>query len=381
MMASIDPEEGNKEGPDFFSFYARGVAELLGGEDDFPPFAEDDSPSSPGKPGEAADKGADASGYDGKRGGGCSTSGALFDDAIAPGFSDTRRERLKSFLRLATFNLSREVDKMQEPVLKLHQLETHLRSRRQQPTCSATSSDGDVVERPHKKINIFSSSSSVSISEHESRDRLQPSENGSAGKNNESKFSQMDLVEKDKVCAIETRSAPCQRPQMSKSLHNNYRSKSEGATAPLLGSNGAAIKDDEDVNADMQFLLGSDHSRLDQILKKYSDEHSSELEHMGKQLEDLLNAVMSKFRPMTRREKIQLQKLIQNLPQDNLVRVVGILGRSDSSKTNLCDDITIDLEKEDNGTLWRLYYYVRAVEKARKLSAIQDARIDSNAKV
>jgi len=31
------------------------------------------------------------------------------------------------------------------------------------------------------------------------------------------------------------------------------------------------------------------------------------------------------FRPMTRREKIQLQKLIQNLPWDNLVRVVGIL--------------------------------------------------------
>lgn len=49
---------------------------------------------------------------------------------------------------------------------------------------------------------------------------------------------------------------------------------------------------------------------------------------------------------MTRREKIQLQKLIQNLPQDNLERVVGILGRSDSSKTNLHDDITVDLEKE-----------------------------------
>ncbi|KAK3438668.1 hypothetical protein EUGRSUZ_C03321 [Eucalyptus grandis] len=64
------------------------------------------------------------------------------------------------------------------------------------------------------------------------------------------------------------------------------------------------------------------------------------------------------FRPMTRREKMQLQKLIQNLPRDNLVRVVGILGRSNSSKTNLCDYITIDLEKEDNGTLWRLYYYV-----------------------
>ncbi|KAK3424714.1 hypothetical protein EUGRSUZ_F01485 [Eucalyptus grandis] len=89
---------------------------------------------------------------------------------------------------------------------------------------------------------------------------------------------------------------------------------------------------------------------------------------------------------MTHREKIQLHKLIQNLPRDNLVQVVGVLRRSDSSKTNLCDDITIDLEKEvrpvlRHETLWRLYYYVRAVEKARKLSAIQDAQINLNAKV
>lgn len=49
---------------------------------------------------------------------------------------------------------------------------------------------------------------------------------------------------------------------------------------------------------------------------------------------------------MTRKEKIQLQKLIRNLPQDNLERVVGILGRSDSSKTNLRDAVSVDLEKE-----------------------------------
>ncbi|XP_030447269.2 transcription factor GTE6 isoform X2 [Syzygium oleosum] len=370
-MASIDPKEGNKEGPDVFGFYSRGVAEWLCGEDDFLPFAE---------PGEVADKDAGTSGCDGIKGDGFSTSSALFDDGLAPGFSDTRRERLKSFLRRAAFELSLEVDKMHEPVLKLHQLQTRLRSSRQQPTCSAASSDGDVGEHPPKKIKISSSSSSASISGHENPVRLQPSDDGSAGKNTRLKFSQMDLVEKPKDSAVETRSAPCQSPQMSKSLYNNYRSKSEGATAPLLGSNEAANNDDRDVNADLQFLLRSDHSRLDQMLKKYTDEHSSKLEYMGKQLEELLDTAVSKCRSMTRREKIQLQKLIQNLPQDNLERVVGILGRSDSSKTNLHDDITVDLEKEDNGTLWRLYYYVRAVEKARKLSAIQDTQIDSNAK-
>ncbi|KAF8028949.1 hypothetical protein BT93_E1580 [Corymbia citriodora subsp. variegata] len=360
-MAAIDPEERNEEGPDIFGFYSRGVAELLGEEDDFLPFSEDTSPREPVG---AADKDADASGWDRKKGDGCSTSGALFDDGIAPGFSDTRRERLKSFLRRAAFDLSREVDKMHEPVLKLHQLQTHFRSSREQLSCSAASSDGDVVERPHKKINKFSSSSS-----------------GFAGKNTQSKFSQKDLVANEKVRAIETRSAPCQSPQMSKSLHNNSRSKSEGAAAPLLGSKEAANRDDRDVNDDLQFLMGSDRSRVDQLLKKYSDEHSSKLDHMGKLLEELLDTVMSKCRSMTRREKIQLQKLIQNLPQDNLQRVVEILRHSNSSKTDLSDDITVDLEKEDNRTLWRLYYYVQAVEKARKLAAIQDTQINSNAKI
>ncbi|KAF8028947.1 hypothetical protein BT93_E1580 [Corymbia citriodora subsp. variegata] len=257
-MAAIDPEERNEEGPDIFGFYSRGVAELLGEEDDFLPFSEDTSPREPVG---AADKDADASGWDRKKGDGCSTSGALFDDGIAPGFSDTRRERLKSFLRRAAFDLSREVDKMHEPVLKLHQLQTHFRSSREQLSCSAASSDGDVVERPHKKINKFSSSSS-----------------GFAGKNTQSKFSQKDLVANEKVRAIETRSAPCQSPQMSKSLHNNSRSKSEGAAAPLLGSKEAANRDDRDVNDDLQFLMGSDRSRVDQLLKKYSDEHSSKLD-------------------------------------------------------------------------------------------------------
>ncbi|XP_030530850.2 uncharacterized protein LOC115741212 isoform X2 [Rhodamnia argentea] len=376
LMASIDPDEGNGEGPDVFGFCSRGIADLLGGDDDFL-FTEDASPPSPRRPGEVAGQDADTSGYDGKKGDGCSTSSALFDDGIAPGISDTRRERLRLFLRGAAFDLSREVDKMHEPVIKLHQLQALLRSSRQQFACSAASSHGDVGERPHKKNKMSSSSSSASISEHESPVRLKSSKNGSAGKETRLKFSQMDWAEMQKVSAIETRSAPCQSPQMSKHLCKHSRSKSEGTTTPLSGSNEAA---DKDVNADLQFLLASDQLRVDQMLKKYSDEHSSKLEYMGKQLEELLDTVASKCRSMTRKEKIQLQKLIRNLPQDNLERVVGILGRNDSSKTNLRDAVSVDLEKEDNGTLWRLYFYIRAEEKARKLAAIQDTRIDSNTK-
>lgn len=111
LMASIDPEEGNGEGPDVFGFCSRGVADLLGGDDDFL-FAEDASLPSPRKPGEVAGLDADTSGYDGKKSDGCSTSSALFDDGIAPGISDTRRERLRLFLRRAVFDLSREVDKV-----------------------------------------------------------------------------------------------------------------------------------------------------------------------------------------------------------------------------------------------------------------------------
>lgn len=95
---------------------------------------------------------------------------------------------------------------------------------------------------------------------------------------------------------------------------------------------------------------------------------------------------------MTLTEKQQLRKLVQKLPPKNLDRIAEIIRRGKPTEAQSCDEILVDLEKEvnkmrehfiwilfrisnpsknvvqDNRTLWRLYYYVEAVEKARVLA-------------
>ncbi|RDX80028.1 Transcription factor GTE5, chloroplastic, partial [Mucuna pruriens] len=77
------------------------------------------------------------------------------------------------------------------------------------------------------------------------------------------------------------------------------------------------------------------------------------------------------YRSMTLPEKQQLQSLIQKLPARNLDRVVKLICRNRPVEEQSCDEIFVDLEKEDNATLWRLYFYVEAVEKAKNLSCSQ----------
>lgn len=98
-------------------------------------------------------------------------------------------------------------------------------------------------------------------------------------------------------------------------------------------------------------------------------------------------------RLMTLTEKQQLQRMIKNLPPRNLDSVVEIIQhRHRQSNEYSCREIHIDLEKEvnknyvqnvmwiivtggplrlrclqDNVTLWRLYFYIEAVENAKKL--------------
>ncbi|XP_028778557.1 uncharacterized protein LOC114735070 [Neltuma alba] len=127
----------------------------------------------------------------------------------------------------------------------------------------------------------------------------------------------------------------------------------------------------EEVNDDLRFLLESDRVEVEEIVKKHADQLSGRLGYMERQLELLLNAVTSTCRPMTLDEKQQLQKLIQKLPPRNLDRVVEIISQSKPVEEQPCDELYVDLEKEDNITLWRLYYYVKAVERARTLSCRQ----------
>lgn len=127
------------------------------------------------------------------------------------------------------------------------------------------------------------------------------------------------------------------------------------------------------VSEDVQFLLENASVEVEEMVKKHSHDLSETLGYMEQQLELLLDAVMSKCRSMTLGEKQQLQKFIQKLPARNLDRVVEIICRSRPVEEQNCNQIFVDLEKLDNATLWRVYYYVEAVEKAKSLSCSEDA--------
>lgn len=124
----------------------------------------------------------------------------------------------------------------------------------------------------------------------------------------------------------------------------------------------------ETSDANPQSSMENDSVEVEEMVKKYSEELTGTLGYMEQRLELLLDAVMSKCRSMTLVEKQELQRLIQKLPAGNLDRVVEIICRSRPIEEQNCDKIFVDLEKEDNATLWRLYYYVEAVEKAKSLA-------------
>ncbi|XVE84067.1 hypothetical protein DITRI_Ditri16bG0139300 [Diplodiscus trichospermus] len=128
----------------------------------------------------------------------------------------------------------------------------------------------------------------------------------------------------------------------------------------------------EEVEDDLEFLLKNDNQLLvEETMKKYSDELLSTLVHMEQKLEETLDTIMSKCRPMTQTEKRRLQKLIQKLPEENLVRVAEIIQHGRPAGNPCGEEIFVDMEKEENATLWRLYYYVEAVEKAKMLAQLQ----------
>ncbi|CAL5370487.1 unnamed protein product [Camellia sinensis] len=64
---------------------------------------------------------------------------------------------------------------------------------------------------------------------------------------------------------------------------------------------------------------------------------------------------------MTLSEKQQIQKPIQKLPPRNLDHVVEIIQHNKPSGKYSSDEIHVDLEKEDNVTLWRLHYYLQPI--------------------
>lgn len=158
---------------------------------------------------------------------------------------------------------------------------------------------------------------------------------------------------------IDARNAHSKRPKRSSSFSST--------SLPAL-STPTNLESSKEVEDDLQFLIEKDSLQVEETLKKYSDEFSATVGHMEQQLEKLLDTVMASCRPMTLPEKHKLGKLIQKLPPKNLDCVAEMLQHRNAACTNSSEEIHVDLEKQSNVTLWRLYYYVEAVEKARKLA-------------
>ncbi|KAJ4959609.1 hypothetical protein NE237_019519 [Protea cynaroides] len=145
------------------------------------------------------------------------------------------------------------------------------------------------------------------------------------------------------------------------------KKQKKSSSPSLIGTElPAEAEDCGEVDDDLRVILENGGLEVEETVKKYSDELFAKLGHMEQQLEELLDIVMSKSRSMTITEKQELRKLIQELPPKNLDRIVEIVRQKRPPDCHPCNEVSIDLEEEDNATLWRLYYYVEAVASAKK---------------
>nr|XP_009405769.1 PREDICTED: bromodomain-containing protein 4 isoform X3 [Musa acuminata subsp. malaccensis] len=93
----------------------------------------------------------------------------------------------------------------------------------------------------------------------------------------------------------------------------------------------------------------------------------TKLMEMEENIDEYLDMVVSKCRPMTNAEKQQLGRRIQKLPGEALGGVVDIFRQRNSPATDFPDDVFVNLDELDNVTLWRLYFHVQAVVKSKEL--------------
>ncbi|KAK9271659.1 hypothetical protein L1049_002022 [Liquidambar formosana] len=407
----VASDEHNKVGPNYFGFYTHEVGELLSEDDYFLPASSGSFELS----GEVRDIDVAGHSNNGIKANSVVSSSPLFSTGIGAGLSDFRREKLKGLLRQSVVFLTREVDEMLDPVLAIRQLRFHLRDKIRLSSCSGAASDADADadagQSAFKKLKMSTSSSSTGVPVHASPVSCGSSKEGSGSErmnsnSNLSKKGESNTVKN--ICSrCHSTKTPMWRtgPEGPRVTNSSYflcfcymawhhmlfihlvvlfqtlcnacgiRLKKERESLStkneeresLLGSRIGAEKETE-VNDDLKFLLENDRLQVEEKMKKYSDELSATLQNMEQQLEELLDTVTAKCRPMTLTEKQKLRNFIQNLPPKNLDRVVEIIRRGKMSETHSHDEIHVDLEEEDNLTLWRLYYYVKAVENARRLS-------------
>ncbi|RAL40933.1 hypothetical protein DM860_008631 [Cuscuta australis] len=322
-----DASNGSKTfGPDYFSYYKSEIAELLSQDEDLLPSSLQDSASAKV-----------VNGYKTSEKKKCTSasSSSLFYGCISPEVYELKREKLKSLLRRSVFSLSQDVDEMVDPVLKLCELKSFLlRFSGSLPSNSATDAPETDQDRPSKKLKL----STFPLRASESQ--------GPEDKSVREPFSN--------ACRLE-----CNK--MDEPLQPNNKNKNDDLSDTSVG----AAKEDE-VDGRL-VLLQSESSIVEEGLKRVSDDLSAVLGHMEQELKELLDAVMSKCRLMTLAEKQELQRMIKNLPPRNLDSVAEIIHCQGQSDAHSCNEMHIDLEKEDNVKLWHLYFYAKAVENATKL--------------
>ncbi|XP_042498138.1 uncharacterized protein LOC122076725 isoform X2 [Macadamia integrifolia] len=322
--ASVPHAEHKEPGPNYFGYHMREIVGFLSQNEEFlSPFSSQthDLSAMCAKP--KAEGIRDDCGIESKK---IATSSSLFADGIGAGLPDFKRERLKASLKESVLLLNQEVDEMVAPVMAMCKIKTHLREKDGLPSSSSVSSAE--LSQPSCKKQKKSSSPSLIGSK-------MPAETAGCEGNKAHTC----------ACIMQRRRSVC--------LANLELIK-------ILLS---------EVDDDLRVILEFGGLEVEETIKKYSDELFAKLGHMEQQLEELLDIVMSKSRSMTITEKQKLRKLIQELPSKNLDRIVEIILRKRPPDCQPCDEVYIDLETEDNVTLWRLYYYVEAVASAKKLAS------------
>lgn len=362
-------------GPDLFQFYIRGVAELLSGDDFWP----SSSPLVGATNGSFRDKEAPK-----EEEGVCDEHtitagfGSLFCNAAGDGLSGFKKAKLLAMLRESVVALTREVDEMLDPVFSMHRLRGLMAPTKGCARYQDANGKDENRNRALKRLKVPSSSSSVNEplivspvscsltgegSQNERKDVVaKPGKSFTRCSNSGcGKFSKMDTyTQKSNL-------------DESKSLCNDCSKQAKGSpyykdvNESFLGSSSRNDKGNGEVNDDLQVLLVNRGPKVEEKMEKHSAELSATLDRMQEKLEELLDIVISSCRPMTLPEKLQLRRLIENLPPKNLDRVVEIIQRGKRSENQSSYRMTVDLQHEDDLTLWRLYFYVKAVENARKL--------------
>ncbi|RZC67086.1 hypothetical protein C5167_010769 [Papaver somniferum] len=301
--------------------------------------------------------------------------GAFFSDSFRPGLSHISLKNLKTCLKQGVTDLSKEVDQMVEPVLGMHKITSSLKDKER----------GVVSSLPSKKQK--SSSSSTPISTPTCSDSSIGPQSSTQGSGSDTVVSDESGRKggKGKRCSnCSSPTTPQWRvgPSGAKVVSQTLLSLSMPQLATLCNACGIRYKkqkaasdakgaeeDTESVNDYLLTLLEDGGMQAKAALYKHNDELAKQLEHMEQKLEEVLDIVVSKCRQMNIVEKQQLRNLIQTLSPKNLDRVVQIIKRRKLPKGGQSFyELNIDLDKEDNGTLWRLYYYVRAAENAKRLS-------------